>query len=225
MSLLVAIGDFSNMTHLSVKALRHYHDVGLLEPAEVDRSSGYRYYLPEQVPTAQVIRRFRDLGMPVEEVKTMLSAPDIGTRNKMIVAHLERMESQLQETRATVASLRAVLDGPAPAGPVEYRTVAAAPAFAVRSVVDVGGVFEWFSESFAELRRALEESGAQRSGPDGALYPGEFFELERAEIVAFVPVHGPVEQPATSAGGAELVEIPAADLAVMLHAGSFDEID
>jgi DNA-binding transcriptional MerR regulator len=41
MQVRLAIGDFSRMTHLSVKALRHYHDVGLLVPAEVDPASGY----------------------------------------------------------------------------------------------------------------------------------------------------------------------------------------
>lgn len=48
----LSIGDFSRMTHLSVKALRHYHDLGLLEPVEIDPLSGYRYYRPEQVPVA-----------------------------------------------------------------------------------------------------------------------------------------------------------------------------
>lgn len=47
MPVLLSIGDFSKMTHLSIKALRHYHDVGLLAPAEVDRTSGYRYYRPD----------------------------------------------------------------------------------------------------------------------------------------------------------------------------------
>ncbi len=37
MSTLVSIGDFSRMTHLSIKALRFYHDQGLLEPTEMDR--------------------------------------------------------------------------------------------------------------------------------------------------------------------------------------------
>ena len=46
MSVLVPIGDFSRMTHLSVKALRFYHDQGLLEPARIDPSSGYRFYDP-----------------------------------------------------------------------------------------------------------------------------------------------------------------------------------
>ncbi len=42
MSTLVSIGDFSRMTHLSIKALRFYHDQGLLEPTRIDPDSGYR---------------------------------------------------------------------------------------------------------------------------------------------------------------------------------------
>src|SRR4029077_18351911 len=58
------IGDFSRATHLSVRMLRHYHELGLLEPVDVDLDSGYRRYAPEQIVRAQVIRRFRDLDMP-----------------------------------------------------------------------------------------------------------------------------------------------------------------
>lgn len=65
MPVRLMIGDFSRMTYLSVKALRHYHQIGLLEPADVDPTTGYRLYLPSQLPTAQVIRRFRELGMPL----------------------------------------------------------------------------------------------------------------------------------------------------------------
>ncbi len=59
MQVRLSIGDFSRMTHLSVKALRHYHDLGLLEPADVDPATGYRYYDASQVHAAQVIRQFR----------------------------------------------------------------------------------------------------------------------------------------------------------------------
>ena len=52
----VTIGDFSRASHLSVKTLRHYHEVGLLEPSEVDPDNGYRYYSEDQIPLAQVIR-------------------------------------------------------------------------------------------------------------------------------------------------------------------------
>ena len=50
------MGDFSRATHLSVKTLRHYHQVGLLQPATVNPDTGYRYYSAHQIATAQVIR-------------------------------------------------------------------------------------------------------------------------------------------------------------------------
>ena len=75
MAMQLTIGDFARITHLSVKTLRHYHQVGLLEPVQIDPGSGYRYYDTDQVPTAQVIKRFRNLGMPVDEVKAVLSIP------------------------------------------------------------------------------------------------------------------------------------------------------
>ncbi|HEX4865959.1 MAG TPA: MerR family transcriptional regulator [Acidimicrobiales bacterium] len=220
--MLVTIGDFSRMTHLSVKALRHYHDVGLLEPAEVDRFSGYRLYDAEQVPIAQVIRRFRDLGMPVEQVKAVLEAPDVETRNKVIVAHLERMEAQLEETRSTVASLRAVLEAPPTQRTVTYRTTQPTTALVIRDDITVDEFMGWWQRAFEELHGALEDSGATRSGPDGALYPGEFFELERGEVTAFIPITGPM---VGDTGRAELIELAPIELAVMVHEGSYDDID
>src|SRR5258707_821110 len=85
----LSIGDFSRITHLSVKTLRRYHEAGLLQPAEVDPHTGYRYYATTQVPTAQVIRRFRELGMPVREVRDVLATTDPQARGALIAGHLE----------------------------------------------------------------------------------------------------------------------------------------
>src|SRR5512140_1847145 len=81
MTELLSIGDFSRMTFLTVKALRHYQQVGLLEPARTDRNTGYRYYRPEQVSQARLIRRLRDLDLPIDDVRSVLHAPDEATRN------------------------------------------------------------------------------------------------------------------------------------------------
>ncbi|WP_308163314.1 MerR family transcriptional regulator [Nocardia alni] len=75
MDITIPIGDFARATHMSVKTLRYYHRVGLLEPAEVDRHTGYRHYTTAQIPTAQIIRRFRALDMPVEQVAKVIAAP------------------------------------------------------------------------------------------------------------------------------------------------------
>ena len=120
---LLTIGEFSRMTHLSVKALRHYHDVGILEPAAIDPYSGYRSYDAGQVTSAQVIRRLRDLGMPLDSIRAVLTAPDLAARNREITAHLERMERQLEQTQAAVSGLRALLGGPAPRPEIQFRTI------------------------------------------------------------------------------------------------------
>jgi DNA-binding transcriptional MerR regulator len=217
----LSIGDFSRMTYLSVKSLRRYHDMGLLEPAHVDRDSGYRYYEAAQVPLGQAIRRFRDLEMPLEQLKEVLHAPDAGARNKLIIAHLENMESALQQTQQTVASLRALLEQqPAPIA-VEYRSVAAATAIAISEPVHGDDLAAWWSEAFDELHHVLVSSPAVRAGSDGALYPNEFFEEELGEIVAFIPVAG---MP-TLSGRSRLIEIPGAELAVTVHSGAISDLD
>jgi DNA-binding transcriptional MerR regulator len=77
--LLVVVAGLTRlrMTHLSIKALRHYHDVGLLPPAEIDASSGYRFYEAEQVPLAQVIRRseLAQTQAVVASLRTLLEQP------------------------------------------------------------------------------------------------------------------------------------------------------
>ena len=148
MTVRLSIGDFSRMTYLSVKSLRRYHDMGLLEPAHIDRETGYRYYEASQVPLGQAIRRFRDLEMPLEQLKDVLHAPDASARNKLIIAHLEHMESALQQTQQTVASLRALLEQPHAPIAVEYRSVAAATAIAISEPVHRGDIATWWSDAF-----------------------------------------------------------------------------
>ena len=223
MPLLLSIGEFSKMTHLSVKALRHYHEVGLLEPVEIDPSSGYRYYEPEQVVTAQVIRRFRDLGMPLEEVTAVLTAPDVTTRNEVIMAHLDRMHAQLEQTQASVASLRSLLEPDQDHVRVEYRTVGATHALAIAENVRAEDGVEWWMGAFDELHRVAGEMGATRAGADGALFPGEFYEEEKGDLVAYLPVTGPIDL--VGSKRVQAFVVPAAELAVAVHEGPFGDID
>jgi DNA-binding transcriptional MerR regulator len=46
----LTVGDFSRATQLTIKTLRHYHEVGLLEPVEVDSATSYRCYARSQIP-------------------------------------------------------------------------------------------------------------------------------------------------------------------------------
>ena len=232
---LLTIGDFSRMTHLSVKALRHYHDMGVLEPAVIDPFTGYRSYDTSQVPAAQVIRRLRDLNMPLEQIRAVLGAPDVDVRNQEIMAHLSRMERELQQTQAAVAGLRALLAGPAAGltGPaarpaVEVRAIPAVTALAVRDTVTAADAPVWGLDAFGSLTAALSAAGLTATGCPGALFPSEFFETERGELTLFLPVvqAGPVSfSGARLDSGVRLMEVPAAEVAVMTHEGAADDID
>jgi DNA-binding transcriptional MerR regulator len=221
MTVRLGIGDFSRMTHLSVKALRHYHDVGLLTPAEIDPASGYRFYEPAQVPVAQVIRRFRDLGMPLEDIRQVLQAPDAGARNQVIVAHMQRMESQLAATQAVVASLRSLLEGPPEPIAVEHRSVGPVRALAIRGLVSMPAMDAWWEEAFRELNAAVAAAAVPAAGPRAALYAAELFQLEAGEITAYIPVTGEVRP----GGRAAMLDVPAAKLAVAVHRGALADLD
>jgi DNA-binding transcriptional MerR regulator/effector-binding domain-containing protein len=221
MSARLAIGDFARMTHLSVIALRHYHETGLLTPAEIDPQSGYRFYAPGQVQVAQVIRRFRDLGMPLDQIREVLRAPDVEARNRVIVAHMQRMEAQLALTQAVVASLRSLLERPLLPVTVEHRSVGPAAALAICEQVPAPDLDAWWETAFGELDTALATAGVRPAGPRAALYPAEFFQLGAGQVVAYVPVRGRI--PAT--GRADMREIPAAELAVAVHKGTLADVD
>jgi DNA-binding transcriptional MerR regulator len=222
MRTLLSIGDFSRMTFLSVKTLHHYHEVGLLPPAAIDPDTGYRRYDVAQVPMAQVIRRLRELGMPLDDVRGVIEAPDVQARNAAISAHLRRMEGELESTRATVMALRMLLDEKSPPTiAVEYRHVGPTDAIAIRDRVAYADMFDWLDGALAELRSALGEAGRRRAGADAALYSGELLEDEFGEIVALIPIGAP----ARPLGRVEPLRLPLVEYAVAVHAGPVDDID
>jgi DNA-binding transcriptional MerR regulator len=214
MGAMLSIGDFSRMTFVSVKALRHYHELGLLVPAAIDPDSGYRRYDVAQVPVAQVIRRLRELGMPLEAIGTVVQAPDVATRNEALGAHLRRMEDQLADTRATVASLRALLESGPAAIPVTYRQLPRITTLAIDGVVSGDEMHGWLDDAFAGLRGALNTHGLERAGVDGALFSSELLEEEHGAISAFVPV---------ATGGERILD--ATEYAIAVHVGPFDDLD
>jgi DNA-binding transcriptional MerR regulator len=214
----LTIGEFSRMTYLSVKALRHYHDVGLLPPVDVDSATGYRRYAASQVATAQAIRRFRDLEMPIDEVRAVLEAGDVAERNAVIVHHLERMQGQLARTQASVASLQALLaDEPRLQPEIELRHLDAAPALVSHNTVGFDDCGEWLERAYSDLHAEITTHGLRSAGPDGALYSDDFFEAGAGDVTAFVPV--------ADSHASNLSILPEVTVAVLVHDGPFADLD
>ncbi len=213
---MLAIGEFSRLTHLSVRTLRRYHDAGLLEPMTVDPASGYRYYSADQIPTAQVIHRLRHLDVPLPDVQRILRAPDPRARAGLVADHLHRLESELDRTRAAVASLRRLLR-PEPARlDVELRAVPAATVAAVEDDVSHDQVLSWYAGAMAELDAVVGEP----TGVPGGLYDNALFEDGRGHLLVYRPTADPPHS-----GRVHPVTLPAVELAVTTHVGEHDDID
>ena len=217
----VSIGDFSLMTHLSIKTLRYYHQVGLLEPAEVAPDTGYRHYGVDQLPTAQIIQRFRDLGMPIDAVKAVLAAPDLATRNTLIATHLGRLEGDLAQTQQAVQSLRNLLEPAHAPIAVEQRTLPATQAVGIQQVVDRSALVVWVQGALGELSATIAAQGLQPSGPSGGLFASELFQYDRGEVTMFVPISGTMP----TVGRVSPLVVPAAEVAVTVHDGSLANLN
>jgi DNA-binding transcriptional MerR regulator len=230
----ITVGELSRLSHLPVKTLHHYHEVGVLVPAVVDPATGYRRYTLDQVETAHLARRLRDVRMPLTEMATVLGTSDPAEREAGIAAHLDRLQRELAEAATAVTSLRALLATPPADHGITFRAALAQPAVALAGDVDREAVGDWCAAAYPRLYAAVGTLGAVPDGPGAALYDPGWFEEGGGRMTAFVPVrpepgadvpapeaHGP----AVPAGRVVVVTLPAQRLAVALHAGAFEDLD
>lgn len=214
----LTIGEFAQVTRLSVRTLRRYHERGLLEPAVVDPDSGYRYYTSEQIPAAQVIHRLRELDMPVREVREVLAAHDPDERASVVAAHLDRLAAELDRTRAAVTSLQRLIRPEPGRLDVELRSEPPMTVAAIGETVAESRILDWYDAAMAELDTAL--AGRQPTGPPGGRYAGELFTAGSGEVLVYQPVADP-----PAAGRVHPLTLPAAELAVTVHPGPHDDLD
>ena len=120
---LLSIGRFARVSGLSIGALRHYHELGLLMPSRVDPETGYRSYVPAQLDEARLIARLREMELPLPEVRAILGA-DAVERRRLLAAHRSRLTAVLARTQRQVHWLNQAIDHEeplmtAPSAPVD----------------------------------------------------------------------------------------------------------
>ncbi|GGL30205.1 DNA polymerase III subunit beta family protein [Nocardia jinanensis] len=108
---LITIGTFARSCGITASALRFYDDSGLLAPAGVDETTGYRYYAPAQVDRAVTIRRLRDIDMPLDGIARVLAA-DPHDAARLIDQHMTRLVERTQQARRTAEVVKTTLGEP-----------------------------------------------------------------------------------------------------------------
>lgn len=141
------IGVFARRSGLTSSALRFYADAGLLQPAEVHPISGYRYYAVEQIEQAVLLRRLREIAMPLPMIAAVLDEPP-SVAAKLVDEHVAHVLDAAALARTAAPEIKASLDsgqaaplgtlsGPVLADAIDQVQAAAAPRPASSSL---GGV-------------------------------------------------------------------------------------
>jgi DNA-binding transcriptional MerR regulator len=150
---LLSIGRFARCCRLSIKALRHYDEIGLLSPAHVDVATGYRWYRREQAPAAIAIALLRSLDVPLAAIRELLDAGDV---DAVLARERERRAREVARAETALRSIERLLR----AGTVfPYDvTVRDEPALPVRTVEGVATPEEHVAMGTA-LATALDVDG------------------------------------------------------------------
>jgi DNA-binding transcriptional MerR regulator len=222
---LLRIGDFSRASSLSVKALRAYHEAGLLVPAEVDPRTGYRSYSVAQLTDAAIIRRLRLLDVPLEAIREVLEARDPAVTKKVLGDHGAVLQERIAMMQRSIDELQGALDTPALHTPVHRRHEPAATVLTFTGTVSEASWLAFLDHTFAALSDAAAASNAIVVGPFGGCYP-TLLDDDAQEVVAFLPVAvAPLLPPPVRAAGVQVGELSATDVAVLAHHGGYDDMD
>lgn len=89
------IGEFSLLNKVTIKTLRYYDEIGLFKPTIVDRYTGYRYYHEDQQAEFDKIKKFKDLGFSLEEIKKLKETNDQEVVKEKLY-HLMNESNELQ---------------------------------------------------------------------------------------------------------------------------------
>ncbi|HEY6836814.1 MAG TPA: MerR family transcriptional regulator [Gaiellaceae bacterium] len=212
---MLSIGRFADATGLTVKALRHYDEIGLLVPAQVDPDNGYRYYNASQIEDAVAIRRLRALELPLDEIAALLDA-DAEVLRDRLAAHGYRVAEEAHDKQSLLIELSALVEGGGDRVLVEVRDVPElhlAGSIRHLRLVDPEGI----TEMLHLARNRLDERGIAPVGPPTAL-----FRSGDGEGTHLVEAGFPV---APDVLGDELLRVtayPAASAATTEHVGSYD---
>lgn len=162
---MLSIGEFAGATGLSVKALRHYDDKGVLVPAFVHPVSGYRRYAENQLRSGVVVRTLRDAGVPLPDVAAAVAT---GEPVNVADAYRSRVVEERAIQDAAFERARRILSALAMPADIIERTCAQ-QSFLGRVMSSADGELsdENADNQFAELFADIQNAGL---GPSGAFW-------------------------------------------------------
>jgi DNA-binding transcriptional MerR regulator len=226
---MFTIGDFAHLGRVSVRMLRHYDAVGLLPPAHVDPSSGYRFYTAAQLQRLNRLLALKDLGLTLDQVRVVLDEKlSVEQLHGMLSLRRAELRQQIladeSRLRRVEARLRAIeREGAMPTDDVVLKPVPATRVARLTATAasygpeDIGPVIQ---PLYPELMARLERAGVPITGYGIATYApadGDEVLVQAGVTVSVSP---------SDAFDFEVVDLPAlSEAATIVHRGTMDDVD
>lgn len=233
---MLSIGDFSQLGQVSVRTLRLYDELHLLQPTRVDPFTNYRYYSIEQLPRLNRILMLKDLGLSLEQIARLLkeNLPADQLRG-MLVTKQTALQKELAENRERLERVEARLrqieqEGHLTAHDIILKTVTPFDIFSVRQLVPSITVMpQQRCELFHLLYHWLEEKHIEPNGQELAIYHNEEYTEQDIDMEAAIVANRICRQKLASAmmtnEPVSFRELPGTDkMASVIHQGRPKEV-
>ena len=102
------IGEFSELSKTTIKALRYYEKEGLLIPAHVNQETGYRFYETSQLPQLAKIISLRQMGLSINSIKSILNGSDL---EQILKQRKQELETEISLSSSQLLQINNLLEG------------------------------------------------------------------------------------------------------------------
>jgi DNA-binding transcriptional MerR regulator len=210
---LLPIGTFARACKLTVKALRHYDQLGLLRPARVDPATGYRYYRPDQAREAITIGLLRSIDLPLPTIREVLA----GNARAALETQRERIDRDRTRAEHAITILDHYLEaGATLTEDIAVRLEPASRLASQRLIIPAHSEVAATAQAFVDLTKALDEAGCPWDQPVLTLLhdAGEHLTIDVA--VGFT------DDPARLPAPTRHLELAAGPVVETLHHGPYE---
>lgn len=208
---MLGIGEFAAATQLTPKALRLYDEQGLLRPARIDATNGYRYYSSSQAAAGRLIRVLRDMDLPLAAIGEIISL-DSARAEMLLRQHAHEIDRRFAREKQALHSALRLLRG-APGGDALHVSERELPAMTVLVTPFAAARHDFFERYSATLGQTRETASHAGLSPRADAYCALIEPLsdDEGRLEALLPIDSPVDVP----GGTTVRTLRAASYAVV----------
>jgi len=218
------IGDFSRLTFVSVRMLRHYDEIGLLTPKSIDPYTGYRYYAAEQMVKMNRIYVLREMGFSLQEIKELL-ATDL--QGEQLMALLKQRHRSINDTidqerqkQMRVETLMRLIEKEGHSMKYEV-AIKAIPECQVLSLRDTLPAYQEEGRLWQEMMQYTQQHGIKYQDPCYSIYHDAVYREKDVDVEVTLGINGAV--PETDRIKVRQLEA-VSEAAVVMHQGPYETL-